>query len=169
MEAAHKTASKARSFESWPQDHRQAPKLPNFHQRRVFMVRLKKILVPLGPETKDLKGLHYALALAGRIQASVFVLKLEEDAGPKDLQAGWLEDSLKDLVNSARQAGLGLSYLAVRGNLEDEVTALVEAEGIDLVILGEVGTQLERSLKQVHPRLHIQFVQVTGKDHIDYV
>ena len=43
--------------------------------QRPPMPMQKKIMVPLGPEIRDLKSVHYALAAAERLRATVIILR----------------------------------------------------------------------------------------------
>ena len=59
----------------------------------------KKILVPLGPEIRDLKSVHYALAAAERLQAAIIILRLADGHIER---TPWIEETLTDLVANAR-------------------------------------------------------------------
>ncbi len=52
----------------------------------------KKILVPVGSSGKDLKSVHYALALAERLRAQVYILQHDAvDAHRIRLPPGWMK------------------------------------------------------------------------------
>lgn len=134
------------------------------------MVSQKKILVPLSMENKDLKGVYHALALAKRMQARVIILKVEpQDAENGDEMEGWTKRLLMDLVNSATEEGLVVSYHIGRGRFEEEVFSLLTEEKIDLVVFGSDEKQVERSLLQIRSRIPIQIIQVKEKDHAHYL
>lgn len=122
----------------------------------------KNILVPLGPHTKDLTGVHHALALAKRIPARVFILKFEASEGGQT-QGIWVEEILRDLVASARQSGVSVSYHTARGSFEKEVIGFVGEEEINLVVLGKEGSEVERLLLETRMRVP-KIIQVSEKD-----
>ena len=60
----------------------------------------KKILVPVGSSGKDLNSVHYAMALAERIRAQVFILQHGAvEATPHSITT-WLDEALLDLITS---------------------------------------------------------------------
>ena len=126
---------------------------------------LRKIMAPLGPEAKDLKSIQYALALAERLHAEVFILNANRPPRQEYTQKNGLEDALLDLVNSARQAGLGVSYHTARGFNKEEILQFVKEEGVDLLVFGEDGVELRRSLVRIKPRPAIRIVEVRDKAH----
>ncbi len=129
----------------------------------------KKILVPVGAGERDLKSVYYAMSLADRLQAQVFIL---QEAGPKDAQDAlgfWLGEALPDLINTARQAGLKISHLIVRRPLKEEIVTLAREEGIDLLVFGaDAGDGYGLPL-QIKPFVAAQIIQVSEKDHIRYL
>jgi hypothetical protein len=128
----------------------------------------KKILVPLWPSRKDLKSVHYALSLAKRLQAQIYILQGAAVTGFENPLSGWLEEALLDLINSARQAGLTVSHHIAYRELEVEIVGLVKEEGIDVLVFGGDDQVCERLLLQVKPLVPSQIIQVKEKDHIDY-
>lgn len=133
------------------------------------MVKHKKILVALGSDNMDLKGVHYALAAADRMKAQVFILKVNQPDAPAKGKHPWIEEAMQDLINSARQAGLIVSYHVGDGPFEDEVLSMVQAEGIDLLVLGEDEVHLNHSLLQFRSRIPGQVIQVKGKHGVNYL
>ena len=133
------------------------------------MTLQKKILVPLGSCGKDLKGVHYALSLAERLQARVYILQQDPDAGADDAFAVWRDDALADLINSARQAGLTVSHHIVHREFREEIVGLTKEEGIDLLVFGADDGACERLLVQVKPLVSSQIIQVKEKNHINYL
>lgn len=121
----------------------------------------KKIMVPLGPEIRDLKSVHYALAAAERLQASV-ILILFTDA--HEARPPWLEEALNDLVASARLAGLQLSTVEADGIPERTVVDLADQERIDLLVFSEDQGDLERGVLELSPKLGHAIIQVSDKD-----
>ena len=134
------------------------------------MGKHQKIMVALSAERMDLKGVHYALAAAGRMQAEVFVLKVNRPQESALQAAGdWKERAMLDLINSARQSGLTVSYLTATGPFKEEVLRLVQDEGIDLVVLAEEDRQLKSALLQFRSGISSQVIQVKGKNDINYL
>lgn len=125
----------------------------------------KKIMVPLGPEIRHLKSVHYALAAAERLHAAVILLRLAD--GRKE-RPRWLEEALTDLVTSARLAGLGLTIVEVDGVPEREVVDVADHERIDLLVFSDDQRRLERDVLQLEPRLENVIIQVREKDGIGY-
>ena len=132
------------------------------------MVAKKKILVPIGLGARDLKGLHHAFSLAKRIPAVIFVLKFEPAPG-EETQTIWLDETLSDLVNTARQAGLAVSYYTVQGGIEEEVIGFMRDKEIDLLVIGEEGEHLERALLQMRSPLPSQILRVKKKGRTNKV
>ena len=124
----------------------------------------KKIMVPLGPQIHDLKSVHYALAAAERLQATVIILRLAD--GHRECPS-WFEETLADLIASARLAGLKLTIIEADGNPEREVVALADTERIDVLVFGEGQGVLEHDVLQLDPRLGHMIIQVREKDTLD--
>jgi nucleotide-binding universal stress UspA family protein len=129
----------------------------------------KKILVPLGLSGKDLKSVHYALALAERIDAQVYILQQDDAVGSENSLTVYMGEALSDLINSARQAGITVSHHIAHKELKDEIVGLVKTEGIDLLVFGTEDGMNKRLLLQVNPRVSSQIIQVKGKNHISYL
>ena len=121
----------------------------------------KKIMVPLGPEIRDLKSVHYALAAAERLPAAVVILRFADD---RERCPTWLEEALTDLVASARLAGLQLTIVEAAGAPEREVVDIADQERIDLLVFGEDQQRLERAVLELAPRLEHTMIQVKEKD-----
>jgi K+-sensing histidine kinase KdpD len=138
-------------------------------KKRVRMVKHQKIMVALGSDNMDLKSVHYALAAADRMKAQVFILKVNQPHEPDNNKNAWIEEAMLDLINSARQAGITISYHVADGPFEDEILSMVRAEGIDLVVLGEDEIHLNHSLLQFRSRIPGQVIQVKGKNGINYL
>jgi hypothetical protein len=121
----------------------------------------KKIMVPLGPEIRDLKSVHYALAAAERLRATVIIFRL---AYGSEERPSWLEEALNDLVASARLAGLRLSLVEADGAPDREVVDLVDQERIDLLVFSEDQRRLEREVLDLAPRLGRLMIRVEEKE-----
>ena len=127
----------------------------------------KKILVPIGPEIKDLKSVHYALALAERLQAKVFILQWAGGPGGSEAYPAWLEEALADLIASARLAGLSLSHLTVNGRQAEGAVNVVKDEGIHLVVLSKHQSRLGCGLLELAPHLEHAIIRVEEKDTVN--
>jgi nucleotide-binding universal stress UspA family protein len=124
----------------------------------------KKILVPCGPGSGDLSGVHHALALAERLQAHVLILQWRDPTNARQPKSAWLGEALTDVIANARLAGLNLSHLTVTGSPQDEIVNIAEEEGIDLLVLSADQWQLEAALLQRHPRLLGSIIRVKEKE-----
>jgi hypothetical protein len=144
-------------------------KKPLFLQVRApLMSPEKKILVPLMPSAKGLKGVHYAMSLAERLCAHVYILQQVAGTASNTLSI-WMDEALLDLINSARKAGLVVSHHIIRGQLEEEIVGLVRSEGIDFLVFGDDDGSGEHLVLQIKPLIASQIIQVKGKDHISYL
>jgi len=129
----------------------------------------KKILVPLVSSAKDLKGVHYAMSLAERLHAHVYILQQTAGPGSDDPLSMWMDEALMDLINSARQAGLTVSHHTSHRLLEEELVGLVRNEGIDVLVFSDDDGAGERLVLQIKPLVPSQIIQVKGKDRISYL
>jgi hypothetical protein len=121
----------------------------------------KKIMVPIGPEIRDLKSVHYALAAAERLQATVIIVRCACDG---EERATWFDEALTDLIGSARLAGLKLTVVEAFGTPEREVVDLVDHERVDLLVLSEDQSRLEQRVLELAPHLGRLMIQVKEKD-----
>lgn len=127
----------------------------------------KRILVPLGPQGNDLKGVYHALALAERMKAKILILQIEERE--ENNGSGRLKEKvLLDLVNTASQEGLTVSHHIAYGALEKEVLDFIRKESIELVVLGE-DDQMAQVLPRIRTRVPIQIIQVKEKNNVNYL
>ena len=129
----------------------------------------RRIMVPLGRSAKDLKSVHYALALAERLQAQVYILQQSSITGENDQHSLWLDAALSDLINTARQAGLIVSHHIASGEMKGEIIEMSMAEGIDVLVFGDEDGISESLPLQLKPMFHEQIIHVKEKDHINYL
>ena len=120
----------------------------------------KKILVPLGTRARNLKSVHYALSLAGRIQAQIFIVRQRKAVEEAPDNFNLLDESLGELLDDARQNGVALSLHRVDGNLLDEVVRLANAEHIGLVVFNNEDEMTEPAMAQIKPLISSQIIQV---------
>ena len=132
------------------------------------MTSEKRILVPLETSEKNLKGLHYALALAERLHAHVYILQHHIGAVRPATHASWLDAALVDLIDSARRAGLNVSHHLGTGDWKEDIVGLVAAEGIDLVVFGGEDDAWQRLLVQLKPLIPPHIIHVKPKHHNSY-
>jgi hypothetical protein len=126
----------------------------------------KKILVPLRASEKSLKSVHYALALAKRLGAQVYILRQAPCMEPVKAMVSTLEETLRDLINSAREAGLMVSHHVAARDLKEEIVDMTREEGIDLLVFEE-NDEIGRLLSQVKSLVASQIIQVKEKDISD--
>jgi hypothetical protein len=136
---------------------------------RMPVMSPKKILVPLAPSAKDLKGVHYAMSLAERLHAHVYILQQTAGPGSGDTFSLWMDEALMDLINSARQAGLVVSHHISSRLLEEELVGLVRKEGIDVLVFSDDDGDGNRLVLQIKPLIPSQIIQVKGKDRVSYL
>jgi len=125
----------------------------------------KRILVPVGSSLKDLKGVHYALSLAERLATQIFILQQSENNEGDESHSVWLNEALKEVINSARLAGLSIAHHIVAGDVIGEIISLVKSESINLLVLGVDDREYENFTLQLKPHIACQIVQVKEKDH----
>jgi nucleotide-binding universal stress UspA family protein len=116
-----------------------------------------------------LNSVHYALALAERLQAQVYVLRHDALEGSPYSLSVWLDEALLDLINSARAAGLTVSHHIAHRELKEEIVGLIKKEGIDVLVVGADGGACERLMHQIKDLVPSQIIQVREKDHINYL
>lgn len=125
----------------------------------------KKILVPLGVHARNLGCVHYALSLAVRMQASIHVLR-QRDPGESEIYGfDFLDQALDELVDNARQNGIGLTLNSADGNLTDEIVEIVKAEHIGLLIFGADDEIAETVMPQVKTLVSSQIIKVKEKKY----
>jgi RNA-binding protein YhbY len=137
---------------------------PKFLKAVWTAVTQKKILVPIDPENKDLKALYHALSLAERIGAKVFIL-LSRQVGNTHQIDSWVEEVLMDVISSAGEEGLQVSYHIAEDGFEEEVISLVESEHIDLIVVNAEKSPVKDILQRIVPQMSTQIIQVRGKDN----
>ncbi|MEW6663960.1 MAG: universal stress protein [Thermodesulfobacteriota bacterium] len=122
----------------------------------------KKILVLMDSESADFSALHHGLALAGRIGGQVIILRIESSDGKPGL-AGWAVDAVYELVNRAREAGIGVSCNTLKGRSEEALLGFVREQGIDLLVVGDVERHWESDLLQLKLGGRTQIIGVREK------
>ena len=125
----------------------------------------KRILVPLEASEKHLESLHYALALAERLQTHVYILQNHTGSARSMSRTSWLDAALSDLIHSARRSGLNISHHLGTGEWKEDIVGLVAAEGIDLVVFGGENDTWRHLLSQLKPLIPSHIMHVKQKHH----
>jgi hypothetical protein len=120
----------------------------------------KKILVPLGQHARNLKSVHYALSLAGRIQAQIIIIRQRKSGEETNGNVNLLDKSLEELIDNARQHGVALSLYRIDENLIDEVITLANTEHIGLLVFNSDDELSEPTMAQIKPLISSQIIQV---------
>lgn len=120
----------------------------------------KKILVPVGKHARNLKSVHYALSLAGRIQAQIFIIRQSRSGEETTDNFNLLDESLEDLIDDARQHGVVLSLYRIDDNLVEEVVTLANAEHIGLLVFNTDEEMSEPTMARIKPLISSQIIQV---------
>ncbi|MEJ2097162.1 MAG: universal stress protein [Deltaproteobacteria bacterium] len=126
----------------------------------------KKILVPIGRSAHNLKSVHYALALADRLDAQIVILQQGPAAKAERQQNAWFRETLQDLINNARKNDILLSHYMGNTNFKDEIVDLVKTEHIDLLVFCADSEVSESLLQQIKPLVPSQIIQVREKNEI---
>jgi predicted peroxiredoxin len=121
----------------------------------------KKILVPLGKHARNLKSVHYALSLAGRIQAQIIIIRQKQAGEDATDNFSLLDKSLEELIDDARQNGVSLSLYQIEENLVEEVVTLANAEHIGLLVFNTDDELSEPTMAQIKPLISSQIIQVS--------
>lgn len=127
------------------------------------MMSEKRILVPLEASEKHFESLHYALALAERLQTHVYILQNHTGPARPMSHASWLDAALSDLIHSARRSGLNISHHLGTGEWKADIVGLVTAEGIDLVVLAGEDDKWQRLIVQLKPLIPSHIIHVRQK------
>ncbi len=124
----------------------------------------KKILVPLGAGAKHLRSVHYALSLADRIPAHIYVLRQKRLAGDERYELDLLDRALNELIENARQNGVSLSHYMAEGDLADEIVGMVNTERIGLLIFNADDEISVTAMSQVKTLVSSQIIEVREKE-----
>ncbi|MCP3873494.1 MAG: hypothetical protein GY699_10125, partial [Desulfobacteraceae bacterium] len=126
------------------------------------------ILIPLGKESKDLKALHHALSLAERIDSRVLVLSHEE-ATKKQKKKNPVIEACLDVVRSACEQGLQISFHITSSSSEAEFLKMLERERIDLIIISNTEIRVKKMIRKIMSMISCQVVQVREKNDINLI
>jgi len=129
-------------------------------------VKTKNILVPFGRHSLDLKSLYHAFALTERIRAKVFVFFFKE-ANLFQEQITPLEKACSEMVHSACEEGMSVSFHIASGWFEVELLNSIKMEHIDLIVIGAGDREMESAIKDFNLGRSIQIIKVKGKNKIN--
>ncbi len=128
----------------------------------------KNILILLGQDSKNLKALYHALSLAGRIQSRLFVLTFET-ASQKLEKNNPVIDACLDVLHSASEEGMQISFHIAADKAQSEFLELLEMEHIDLIIINDSEIRIKKMIKQIMPQISCQVVQVQTKNDVNFL
>jgi DNA-binding LacI/PurR family transcriptional regulator len=128
----------------------------------------ENILIPLAPDSRDLKALHHAISLAERINSKIIVFSLEAENSPGRVINPVME-ACKDVINRVRENDMDISLLITSSQGEEaekEFLQLLTRERIDLIIISDTERYMEQMIRRVMPLISCQVEQVKEKNHI---
>jgi nucleotide-binding universal stress UspA family protein len=103
---------------------------------------MERILVSMDVRQSHLEGVHRAVHLAKRIEASVSILLVSDstiDSGPRNIFQD-LEESVRRrlelMIQMGRSEGLDMNTYTTQGNYLEEVIRFIQENGITLLVLG---------------------------------
>lgn len=123
---------------------------------------MENILVPFSRHCSDLNPLYHAFALAERIMAKVFVLFFK-DGNPDQDQVTMLEKACMEMVHSACEEGMNVSFHIARDGFDVEFPNFIRIEHIDLIVIGDDEMDMESTIRSIKPALSVQIIKVKGK------
>lgn len=129
----------------------------------------RKILVPIGAFATNLKSVYYAVALADRLQALIYIVQQVDTDQTENHQRTWFRETLRDLINNTRQTGIGVSHYMVKANFKEEIVSLIRAEHIDFLVFSKDEEMTERLVHQIRSLIPGQIIQVREKHEIQYI
>jgi len=113
--------------------------------KRFFTTHMKNILVPLGISDNSEQTLVYAIGLASKTQAAIYVM---DSFNPSFVNAHLLNvkevvkrnnfNRIKALVKSIDHRGLSIQMVSYEGEFLVGVNALDEKVGLDLIVCGSM-------------------------------
>jgi len=127
----------------------------------------KNILVPCGKNSVDLKALYHAFALAKRIGGKVFILFFKNE-NPDMKNSDQPEAACREMINSAREEGVFVSFHFAQDRSEQELVDFIKAEQIDLIVMGTKDARMGAIIRGIKPRVSVQIIKVEGKQDINF-
>lgn len=130
-------------------------------------VNTKNILVPFGKDSVDLKALYHSFALAKRIRGKVFIIFFKSE-NPEMQNSPPIEEACLEMVHSAREEGVSVSFHIVHDRFEHELIDFIKTEHIDLIVMGNRDAMMETITKEIRPSVSVQVIRVEGKQDINF-
>ena len=127
----------------------------------------ENILIPLAPDSRDLKALHHAISLAERINSKIIVISLEPENRPEKAEIPVIK-ACKDVINRVRENGMNISLLITSSQGEEaekEFLQLLTRERIDLIIVSDTEMYMEQMIRKLMPLISCQVEQVKEKNN----
>jgi hypothetical protein len=113
---------------------------------------------------------YHALALAERMRAKVIILAIDLNEKRADSHIeGWVQEALRDLVQSACQQRLPVSYHIAQDGFEKEITGLIAEENIDLLVFGAGDKLMADAMQGLRPKIGAQLISVREKGTAHFV
>ena len=128
----------------------------------------ENILVPFVNMASALKALYHSFSLAKRIGAKVFVLFFK-NADTGGVQTSSLEKACMEMVNSASEEGMSVSFHIIHDRFQPELIDIIEKEHIAIIVIGAGDTKTESVLKKIRSRITVQIIKVEGKNNINFI
>lgn len=129
----------------------------------------ENILIPLAPDSRDLKALHQAISLAERINTKIIVFSVEPEPAQGEAKSPVIEACM-DVINRGRENDIEISLLVTTSSqgeeADKEFLQLLTRERIDLIIISDTETDMEKMIRRLMPLIPCHVVQVREKDHI---
>jgi len=122
----------------------------------------KKILVVFDAESRELSPLHHALALAERIRAKVILLRVEPPDEKTPITT-WIDDTLLELLNRAREAGITVSFNTLQSRSEAAVLGFIREQETDVLVIGEKEVQWGKDILHMRSGVVPQIIRVKEK------
>ncbi|WP_435066632.1 universal stress protein [Haloplanus sp. C73] len=112
-----------------------------------------ELLIPTDGSHGAERGVEHGIELATRYDAAVDVLYVVDESiygetpalSPAELQLEQVEatgrELVDDVVHRATERGLDAEGFVTRGRPADEIVAVADREGVDLIVMGVHGTR----------------------------
>lgn len=151
----------------WPDFCIYCFKEDHFKKVKSKAVNTKNILVPFGKDSVDLKALYHSFALAKRIKGKVFIIIFKSE-NPGMQHSPPIEEACLEMVHSAREEGVSVSFHIVHDQFEHELIDFIKTEHIDLIVMGNKDAMMESVTKAIRPSVSVQVIRVEGKQDINF-
>jgi len=109
---------------------------------------------------RNLKSVHYALALANRIQARIYIIRQKPTDNVEISYFNLMNQTLYELIDKARQSGVSLSLYEGCNNFVDEIVDLVKSEHITLLVFNAETQEAREIMKKIKLLISAQIIQI---------